>query len=65
MSDFKQRALDYHAYPTPGKIGLQITTVAETSEDLSLAYSPGFAEPCRNNMGRNNMATHDYWLNNK
>ncbi|TWX71149.1 malic enzyme-like NAD(P)-binding protein [Colwellia sp. C1TZA3] len=47
MSDFKQRALDYHAYPTPGKIGLQITTVAETSEDLSLAYSPGVAEPCR------------------
>jgi len=47
MSDFKQRALDYHAKPTPGKIAVQITTAAETSEDLSLAYSPGVAEPCR------------------
>ncbi|AQS36273.1 malic enzyme [Shewanella psychrophila] len=47
MSDFKQRALDYHAFPTPGKIAIEITTEAETSEDLSLAYSPGVAEPCR------------------
>tara|TARA_R110000772_G_scaffold265458_1_gene386923 strand:- start:1135 stop:2373 length:1239 start_codon:yes stop_codon:yes gene_type:complete len=47
MTDFKQRALDYHAQPTPGKIAVQITTAAETSEDLSLAYSPGVAEPCR------------------
>ena len=47
MSDFKQRALDYHAKPTPGKIAVQITTAAETSADLSLAYSPGVAEPCR------------------
>jgi len=47
MSDLKQRALDYHASPTPGKIAIQITTQAETSDDLSLAYSPGVAEPCR------------------
>jgi malate dehydrogenase (oxaloacetate-decarboxylating)(NADP+) len=47
MSDLKQRALDYHAYPTPGKIAIEITTQAETSDDLSLAYSPGVAEPCR------------------
>lgn len=47
MSDLKQRALDYHAFPTPGKIAIEITTKAETSEDLSLAYSPGVAEPCR------------------
>lgn len=47
MSDFKQQALDYHAQPTPGKIAIQITTAAETSADLSLAYSPGVAEPCR------------------
>jgi len=47
MSDLKQRALDYHASPTPGKIAIQITTEAETSDDLSLAYSPGVAEPCR------------------
>lgn len=47
MTNFKQRALDYHAQPTPGKIAVQITTAAETSDDLSLAYSPGVAEPCR------------------
>jgi malate dehydrogenase (oxaloacetate-decarboxylating)(NADP+) len=47
MSDFKQAALDYHALPTPGKIAVAITTAAETSTDLSLAYSPGVAEPCR------------------
>jgi len=47
MKDLRQQALDYHAYPTPGKIGIELTTKAETSEDLSLAYSPGVAEPCR------------------
>jgi len=47
MKNLRQEALDYHAYPTPGKIGIELTTKAETSEDLSLAYSPGVAEPCR------------------
>jgi malate dehydrogenase (oxaloacetate-decarboxylating)(NADP+) len=47
MTDFRQRALDYHALPTPGKISIALTTAAETSEDLSLAYSPGVAEPVR------------------
>ncbi len=45
--DFKQAALDYHANPTPGKIGIHITKPAETLDDLSLAYSPGVAEPVR------------------
>jgi malate dehydrogenase (oxaloacetate-decarboxylating)(NADP+) len=47
MTDFRQQALDYHAHPTPGKISVALTTSAETAEDLSLAYSPGVAEPCR------------------
>lgn len=47
MKDITQQALDYHAYPTPGKIAIAITKPAETSHDLSLAYSPGVAEPCR------------------
>jgi malate dehydrogenase (oxaloacetate-decarboxylating)(NADP+) len=47
MTDFRQQALDYHALPTPGKISVSLTTSAETSEDLSLAYSPGVAEPVR------------------
>ncbi|WDE04796.1 malate dehydrogenase [Thalassomonas viridans] len=47
MTDLRQQALDYHAYPTPGKISVEITTPAETSVDLALAYSPGVAEPVR------------------
>ncbi|MGO1328595.1 MAG: malic enzyme-like NAD(P)-binding protein [Idiomarina loihiensis] len=47
MTDFRQQALDYHEYPTPGKISVELTTPAETSKDLALAYSPGVAEPVR------------------
>jgi malate dehydrogenase (oxaloacetate-decarboxylating)(NADP+) len=47
MSDLKKRALDYHEYPKPGKIEIALTTSAETVDDLSLAYSPGVAEPVR------------------
>ena len=47
MTDFRQQALDYHANPTPGKISVELTTAAETSHDLALAYSPGVAEPVR------------------
>lgn len=47
MTDFRQQALDYHEFPTPGKISVELTTPAETSKDLALAYSPGVAEPVR------------------
>ena len=47
MTDFRQQALDYHQFPTPGKISVELTTSAETSLDLALAYSPGVAEPVR------------------
>jgi malate dehydrogenase (oxaloacetate-decarboxylating)(NADP+) len=47
MSDSRQQALDYHAYPTPGKISVELTTPAESVDDLALAYSPGVAEPVR------------------
>ncbi|WP_111980347.1 malic enzyme-like NAD(P)-binding protein [Algibacillus agarilyticus] len=47
MTDFRQKALDYHAKPTPGKISIEITKSAESAADLALAYSPGVAEPCR------------------
>ncbi|KEQ18938.1 malic enzyme-like NAD(P)-binding protein [Endozoicomonas numazuensis] len=43
----KQAALDYHAKPKPGKISIELTKPAETAKDLSLAYSPGVAEPVR------------------
>ena len=39
------RALAYHEKPVPGKIKIEITKPAETADDLTLAYSPGVAEP--------------------
>lgn len=42
---FKKDALNYHQYPTPGKIGINITKPTNSQRDLSLAYSPGVAEP--------------------
>ncbi|WP_375056313.1 malic enzyme-like NAD(P)-binding protein [Zobellella sp. DQSA1] len=47
MTDFRQQALDYHAFPKPGKISVEISKPAETAKDLALAYSPGVAEPVR------------------
>ncbi|MBU3680331.1 MAG: NADP-dependent malic enzyme [Flavobacterium sp.] len=47
MSTSKRReALLYHAKPTPGKIQVVPTKKYATQRDLSLAYSPGVAEPC-------------------
>ena len=40
-----QQALDFHAFPTPGKLALQPTKPMATQRDLSLAYSPGVAVP--------------------
>lgn len=45
--DIKQAALDYHEFPVPGKLSVTITKDTATARDLSLAYSPGVAEPCR------------------
>ncbi|GAB0152920.1 malic enzyme-like NAD(P)-binding protein [Marinobacterium sp. BA1] len=44
---FIKEALDYHEFPRPGKICIELTKPANTSRDLSLAYSPGVAEPVR------------------
>jgi len=48
MSNSKKRseALLYHEKPTPGKIEVIPTKKYATQKDLSLAYSPGVAEPC-------------------
>ncbi|MEP2616790.1 MAG: malic enzyme-like NAD(P)-binding protein [Marinomonas sp.] len=45
--DIMQAALDYHENPVPGKLSVTITKPTATARDLSLAYSPGVAEPCR------------------
>src|SRR4026209_2824818 len=42
----KQQALEYHSKGRPGKIEVVPTKGAQTQRDLSLAYSPGVAEPC-------------------
>ncbi len=43
----KQDALEYHAKGRPGKIEVIPSKEAKTQRDLSLAYSPGVAEPCK------------------
>jgi malate dehydrogenase (oxaloacetate-decarboxylating)(NADP+) len=43
----KEEALKYHAKGRPGKIEVVPTKEAKTQRDLSLAYSPGVAEPCK------------------
>ncbi len=42
----KQEALDYHAGERPGKIEIGLTKPCRTQRDLSLAYTPGVADPC-------------------
>jgi malate dehydrogenase (oxaloacetate-decarboxylating)(NADP+) len=43
----KQDALDYHSHGRRGKIEVIATKPCQTQRDLSLAYTPGVAEPCR------------------
>ncbi len=43
----REQALTYHAEGRPGKIEVLPTKEAKTQRDLSLAYSPGVAEPCK------------------
>lgn len=46
-SELNKAALEYHAQPRPGKLSVELTKPTETARDLSLAYSPGVAEPVR------------------
>ena len=46
-NSLKEDALNYHAEPRPGKIATEITKPTTTQRDLSLAYTPGVAEPVR------------------
>ncbi len=43
----RQAALDYHEFPIPGKIQTAISKPMLTQQDLSLAYTPGVAEPVK------------------
>ena len=42
----RKDALNYHSEGRPGKIAIRPTKPLQTQRDLSLAYSPGVAEPC-------------------
>ncbi|MDA3049768.1 malate dehydrogenase [Campylobacter sp. JMF_02 ED1] len=44
QNDLKERALEYHI---GGKIGINVKTPCAKPEDLTLAYTPGVAEPCK------------------
>jgi len=46
MAVRRQEALDYHSQGRPGKIQIALTKPCKTQLDLSLAYTPGVAEPC-------------------
>src|SRR5881398_3279060 len=52
MSVRRQEALDYHSQGRPGKIQVSPTKPFKNQRDLSLAYTPGVAEPCREIAGR-------------
>ncbi|MCP4429496.1 MAG: NADP-dependent malic enzyme [Gammaproteobacteria bacterium] len=44
--ELRDRALEYHRKPYPGKLRIEATTALTSQQDLSLAYSPGVAHPC-------------------
>ena len=45
-AQLRQAALEYHEFPTPGKIAVSATKQLVNQHDLALAYSPGVAAPC-------------------
>lgn len=47
MSVSREEALEYHSKGKPGKIEVVSTKRCTTQRDLSMAYTPGVAEPCR------------------
>ena len=45
-AQLRRAALEYHEFPTPGKISIAATKQLVNQHDLALAYSPGVASPC-------------------
>ena len=45
-AQLRRAALEYHEFPTPGKISIAPTKQLVNQHDLALAYSPGVAAPC-------------------
>lgn len=46
QESLNDQSLKYHNAPVPGKIALEVTKPCSTQHELSLAYTPGVAEPC-------------------
>ena len=45
-AELRRAALEYHEFPTPGKLQISATKQLTNQRDLALAYSPGVAAPC-------------------
>jgi malate dehydrogenase (oxaloacetate-decarboxylating)(NADP+) len=45
-AELRRAALEYHEFPTPGKVAIHATKQLINQHDLALAYSPGVAAPC-------------------
>ena len=44
--ELRRAALEYHEFPTPGKVAIAATKQLVNQRDLALAYTPGVAAPC-------------------
>ncbi|MBT9539320.1 malic enzyme-like NAD(P)-binding protein [Thiobacillus sp.] len=58
-AELKKKALDYHRLPKPGKLSVESSKPCSTQEDLSLAYTPGVAQPVLE-IAKNPKAAYDY-----
>ena len=57
--DLKKAALDYHRLPKPGKLSVESSKPCATQQDLSLAYTPGVAQPVLE-IAKNPQTAYDY-----
>ena len=58
-ASMKKKALDYHRLPKPGKLSVESMKPCATQQELSLAYSPGVAEPVRE-IAKNPKTAYEY-----
>jgi len=58
-ADLKKKALDYHRLPKPGKLSVESSKPCSTQADLSLAYTPGVAQPVLE-IAKNPKTAYDY-----
>jgi len=59
QADLKKQALDYHRLPKPGKLSVESSKPCSTPADLSLAYTPGVAQPVLE-IAKNPAMAYDY-----